>query len=142
MTFPVSGVETAIWVPPLVGLAISFFTSMGGISGAFLILPFQVSVRRRHQPGGNADEPGLQCSGHSQRGLAVFSRREDELAAGLEYHSRDISRIIPRNDHKDHPSARSTAVQTLCRLRTFVHRRSNALSGHCSEGPTNCRESC
>lgn len=44
MTFPVSGVETAVWVPPLVGLVISFFTSMGGISGAFLILPFQVSV--------------------------------------------------------------------------------------------------
>jgi uncharacterized membrane protein YfcA len=44
MTFPVSGVETAIWVPPLVGLVISFFTSMGGISGAFLILPFQMSV--------------------------------------------------------------------------------------------------
>jgi uncharacterized membrane protein YfcA len=43
MTFPVSGVETAIWVPPLVGLVISFFTSMGGISGAFLILPFQMS---------------------------------------------------------------------------------------------------
>lgn len=44
MIFPVSGVETAWWVPPLVGLAISFFTSMGGISGAFLILPFQMSV--------------------------------------------------------------------------------------------------
>jgi hypothetical protein len=44
MTFPVSGVETAIWVPPLVGLVISFFMSMGGLSGAFLILPFQVSV--------------------------------------------------------------------------------------------------
>ena len=44
MTFPVSGVETAIWVPPLVGLVISFFTSMGGISGAFLILPFQMSI--------------------------------------------------------------------------------------------------
>jgi uncharacterized protein len=44
MTFPVSGVETAIWIPPLVGLVISFFTSMGGISGAILILPFQVSV--------------------------------------------------------------------------------------------------
>jgi len=43
MTFPVSGVETALWVPPLVGLVISFFTSMGGISGAFLILPFQMS---------------------------------------------------------------------------------------------------
>jgi uncharacterized protein len=44
MTFPVSGVETALWVPPLVGLVISFFTSMGGISGAFLILPFQMSL--------------------------------------------------------------------------------------------------
>ncbi len=44
MTFPISGVETAIWIPPLVGMVISFFTSMGGISGAFLILPFQVSV--------------------------------------------------------------------------------------------------
>jgi uncharacterized protein len=44
MNFPVSGVETAIWVPPLVGLVISYFTSMGGISGAFLILPFQMSI--------------------------------------------------------------------------------------------------
>ncbi|HMK36114.1 MAG TPA: sulfite exporter TauE/SafE family protein [Desulfomonilaceae bacterium] len=44
MLFPVSGVETAIWIPPLVGVVISFFTSMGGISGAFLILPFQMSV--------------------------------------------------------------------------------------------------
>lgn len=43
MTFPVSGVETAIWIPPLVGMLISFFTSMAGISGAFLILPFQMS---------------------------------------------------------------------------------------------------
>ncbi|MEW6350494.1 MAG: sulfite exporter TauE/SafE family protein [Thermodesulfobacteriota bacterium] len=43
MTFPVSGVETAVWIPPLVGMVISFFTSMGGVSGAFLILPFQVS---------------------------------------------------------------------------------------------------
>ncbi len=44
MTFPVSGVETPFWLPPLVGMVISFFTSMGGVSGAFLILPFQVSV--------------------------------------------------------------------------------------------------
>jgi uncharacterized protein len=44
MTFPVSGVETAVWVPPMVGLVISFLTSIAGISGAFLILPFQVSV--------------------------------------------------------------------------------------------------
>lgn len=44
MTFPVSGVETFPLWPPLVALAVSFFTSMGGLSGAFLLLPFQVSV--------------------------------------------------------------------------------------------------
>lgn len=44
MYFPVSGVETSIWLPPLVAFAISFFTSMGGVSGAFLLLPFQVSI--------------------------------------------------------------------------------------------------
>ena len=42
--FPVSGVETAIWIPPLVAFGISFFSSMAGITGAFLILPFQMSV--------------------------------------------------------------------------------------------------
>jgi len=44
MVFPVSGVETAIWIPPAFALVISFFTSMAGVSGAFLILPFQMSV--------------------------------------------------------------------------------------------------
>jgi uncharacterized membrane protein YfcA len=42
--FPVSGVETNILIPPLVALLISSFTSTGGVSGAFLILPFQMSV--------------------------------------------------------------------------------------------------
>ncbi len=42
--FPVSGVKTYIFIPPLVALIVSFFTSMGGISGAFLLLPFQMSV--------------------------------------------------------------------------------------------------
>jgi uncharacterized membrane protein YfcA len=44
MTFPVSGVKTYIFIPPLVALVVSFFTSMGGVSGAFLLLPFQMSV--------------------------------------------------------------------------------------------------
>lgn len=44
MHFPISGVDCPIWVPPLVGLVISSFTSIGGLSGAFLILPFQISV--------------------------------------------------------------------------------------------------
>ena len=41
--FPVSGVDTWLFVPPLVAFVVSFLTSMGGISGAFLLLPFQVS---------------------------------------------------------------------------------------------------
>ena len=42
--FPVSGVETPLWLPPLTALAISSLTSMAGVSGAFLLLPFQMSV--------------------------------------------------------------------------------------------------
>jgi hypothetical protein len=41
--FPVSGVETPLWLPPVVAAVISFFTSMAGVSGAFLLLPFQMS---------------------------------------------------------------------------------------------------
>ena len=44
MVFPVSGVEVSPWVPLLAGLAVSVFTSVGGVSGGFLLLPFQVSV--------------------------------------------------------------------------------------------------
>lgn len=43
MIFPVSGVEVNPAVPFLVAFMVSFFTSMGGVSGAFLLLPFQVS---------------------------------------------------------------------------------------------------
>ncbi|MDX1775960.1 MAG: sulfite exporter TauE/SafE family protein [Desulfobulbales bacterium] len=42
--FPVSGVETSLFLPPLVAFVISFFSSMAGITGAFLLLPFQMSV--------------------------------------------------------------------------------------------------
>lgn len=44
MYFPVAGVEVSLWLPPAVAFAISIFTSMAGVSGAFLILPFQMSV--------------------------------------------------------------------------------------------------
>lgn len=44
IAFPISGVATNVLVPPLVSIVISFFASMGGISGAFLLLPFQMSV--------------------------------------------------------------------------------------------------
>lgn len=44
MFFEVSGVTAPLWLPPLVAFTISFFTSMVGVSGAFLLLPFQMSV--------------------------------------------------------------------------------------------------
>ena len=44
MYFPVSGVEVFPLFPVIVAFIISFFTSLGGVSGAFLLLPFQVSV--------------------------------------------------------------------------------------------------
>lgn len=44
MVFHTAGIEVQPWIPPLVALGISFFTSMGGISGAFLLLPVQMSV--------------------------------------------------------------------------------------------------
>jgi hypothetical protein len=43
MFFQTAGIEVSIWIPPLVAFCISFFTSMGGVSGAFLLLPFQMS---------------------------------------------------------------------------------------------------
>lgn len=43
MFFQTAGIEVAPWIPPLVAFMVSFFTSMGGVSGAFLLLPFQMS---------------------------------------------------------------------------------------------------
>ena len=43
MLFTVSGIEVNPFIPFLVAFVVSFFTSMGGVSGAFLLLPFQVS---------------------------------------------------------------------------------------------------
>ncbi|MCI5146009.1 MAG: sulfite exporter TauE/SafE family protein [Candidatus Electrothrix sp. AR3] len=50
MTFPLSGVTTWLFLPPLVAFVVSFFTSMGGVSGAFILLPFQMSVLQYTAP--------------------------------------------------------------------------------------------
>ncbi len=49
--FPISGVETWWWFPPLVSFVISFITSTAGLSGAFILLPFQVSILGYTTPG-------------------------------------------------------------------------------------------
>jgi len=42
--FPISGVETYWWFPVVVAFVVSMIASVGGLSGAFLLLPFQVSI--------------------------------------------------------------------------------------------------
>jgi uncharacterized membrane protein YfcA len=44
MHFPVSGVDVFPLLPPAVAFLVSSITSTAGLSGAFLILPFQISV--------------------------------------------------------------------------------------------------
>lgn len=52
--FPISGVKTYIFLPPLVMFVISSVVSMGGVSGAFILLPFQISVLGYTAPGVSA----------------------------------------------------------------------------------------
>lgn len=42
--FPISGVETYWWLPAAVSMGIAIIMAPGGISGAFMLLPFQISV--------------------------------------------------------------------------------------------------
>jgi uncharacterized membrane protein YfcA len=44
LSFNLEDIDIAFWIPPLVAFLISFFASMGGLSGAFLLLPFNVSI--------------------------------------------------------------------------------------------------
>jgi uncharacterized membrane protein YfcA len=44
MHFQTSGVEIFPLIPFIVAFVVSLFTSMGGVSGAFLLLPYQISV--------------------------------------------------------------------------------------------------
>jgi len=42
--FAGSGVETFWWLPVLVAFLVSILASVGGLSGAFLLMPFQISI--------------------------------------------------------------------------------------------------
>jgi hypothetical protein len=42
--FETAGIVAPVWLPPLAGFVLAFFCSMVGISGAFLLMPFQMSV--------------------------------------------------------------------------------------------------
>ncbi len=44
LLFPVAGLDLPLWLPPLVTFVIGALCVTAGVSGAFLLLPFQVSV--------------------------------------------------------------------------------------------------
>lgn len=44
MLFATAGITAPLWLPPLAGFVLAFFCSMVGVSGAFLLMPFQMSV--------------------------------------------------------------------------------------------------
>lgn len=54
MLFPVSKVSTFVLLPPLVALLLAYFGAMAGVTGAFLLLPFQMSVLGYIAPGVSA----------------------------------------------------------------------------------------
>ena len=66
MFFPVTDVDVNPLIPLVVAFIISFFTSMGGISGAFLLLPFQVSIL-------GFDSPAVSATNHVFNIVAIPS---------------------------------------------------------------------
>ncbi|MFN4149074.1 MAG: sulfite exporter TauE/SafE family protein [Rhodocyclaceae bacterium] len=54
MYFATAGITTPIWLPPVAGFVLAFFCSMVGISGAFLLLPFQMSILGYVSPSASA----------------------------------------------------------------------------------------
>lgn len=66
MYFPVAGIEVHPWLPPLVAFGISLFTSMAGVSGAFLLLPFQISYL-------GYDSPSVSATNHIFNIVAIPS---------------------------------------------------------------------
>ncbi len=52
--FPVAQIETYAFLPPLVAFFLAYFGAMGGVTGAFLLLPFQMSFLGYTSPGVSA----------------------------------------------------------------------------------------
>ena len=54
ITFPISKVTTFVFLPPLITFVLAYFGAMAGVTGAFLLLPFQLSVLGYTAPGVSA----------------------------------------------------------------------------------------
>ncbi len=54
VVFPISQVKTWVFLPPLVTFFLAYFGAMAGVTGAFLLLPFQISILGYTAPGASA----------------------------------------------------------------------------------------
>jgi hypothetical protein len=64
LNFNLDDIEIAFWIPPLVAFLISFFASMGGLSGAFLLLPFNISIL-------GFNTPAVSATNHLYNSVAI-----------------------------------------------------------------------
>ncbi len=64
MNFNPEDIDIAFWIPPVVAFLISFFASMGGLSGAFLLLPFNVSIL-------GFNTPAVSATNHLYNSVAI-----------------------------------------------------------------------
>ena len=83
MFFQTAGIEINPWIPPLVAFVISLFTSMGGVSGAFLLLTVSNVLSGIYRPFRQRHQSTVQHRGHTRRRLPLLSGRSHGLALGL-----------------------------------------------------------
>ena len=100
MYFPVSGVEVSPLIPLAVSFVVSFFTSMGGISGAFLLLPFQMSVLGFTSPTSHI----LICSRHCLRPLRIRPQHRSKF---------QTPSLVPAQSNPDLQSDRPVRCEVL-----------------------------
>ena len=89
MLFPASGVEVSPLVPPLVAFVVSFFTSMGGVSGAFLLLPFQMSFLGYVAPSVSATNQLFNIVVAGRKLQQALGQRDQVQVYGSDYATRD-----------------------------------------------------
>jgi hypothetical protein len=122
MHFPVSGLDVHPLIPFFTAFGVSFFTFMGGVSGAFLLLPFQVSVL-------GYSAPSVSATNHVFNIVAIPSGvyryiREGRMlwAPDLGGYRRDSARRFHRGLGAHRIPSGSQTFQGVCRFCSFLHR--------------------
>lgn len=105
MYFPTAGIDCPPFLPFAVAMGVSFVTSMGGVSGAFLLLPFQMSVLGYVNPSVSATNQFFNVLACPGRGMALSSRRPSALAADPDRGSGHLARRFYRSPDPDQLAA-------------------------------------